>query len=37
MKPLEDESPWDAAVTAQWGDTHLVYPINCFIVYKDEI
>ncbi len=37
MKLLEDESPWDSASPTQWGDTHLVYPQNSFIVYKDEI
>ncbi len=37
MKPLEDESPWDASSPTQWGETHLVYPLDSFIVYKDEI
>lgn len=37
MKPLEDESPWDSSASTQWGDTHLVYPLDSFIVYKDEI
>ena len=37
MKPLEDESQWDTESTNQWGDTHLVYPADCFIVYKDEL
>jgi hypothetical protein len=37
MKPLEDESAWDSASTKQWGDSHLVYPVDSFIVYKDEI
>ena len=35
--PVEDESKWNANSTTQWGETHLVYPINCFIVYKDEV
>lgn len=37
MKLLEDESPWDIKSNQQWGDTHLVYPANCFTVYKDEL
>ena len=37
MKPLEDESNWDLTVENQWGETHLVYPLDSFIVYKDEI
>ncbi|GJL78733.1 MAG: hypothetical protein NPINA01_17220 [Nitrospinaceae bacterium] len=37
MKPLEDESAWDAASSNQWGESHLVYPVDSFIVYKDEI
>ena len=37
LKDLENESPWNESATDQWGDTHLVYPLNSFIVYKDEI
>lgn len=37
MKPLEDESLWDAMSSTQWGESHLVYPVDSFIVYKDEI
>lgn len=37
MKELEDESPWDVASPTQWGETHLVYPVACFVVYKDQI
>jgi len=37
MKTLEDESPWNGNAADQWGDTHLVYPLDSFIVYKDEI
>ncbi|MDA0691506.1 MAG: hypothetical protein O3A78_03700 [Nitrospinae bacterium] len=36
MKPFEDESPWDAMSSNQWGESHLVYPVDSFIVYKDE-
>ena len=37
MKSLEDETQWDTGSSSQWGDTHLVYPADCFIVYKDEL
>ncbi|MFQ5451244.1 MAG: hypothetical protein ACE5E9_11500 [Nitrospinaceae bacterium] len=37
MKPLEDESEWNPHATTQWGESHLVYPANAFIVYKDEV
>lgn len=37
MKPLEDETQWDPGSLKQWGETHLVYPADCFIVYKDEL
>jgi len=37
MKELEDESPWSGNADHQWGDTHLVYPLDSFIVYKDEL
>jgi hypothetical protein len=37
MKPLEDETQWSTGSLSQWGDTHLVYPMDCFIVYKDEL
>lgn len=37
MKPLEDESEWDAAASNQWGESHLVYPVDSFIVYQDQI
>ena len=37
MKLLEDEGQWDTQSNQQWGDTHLVYPANSFVVYKDEI
>jgi len=37
IKPLEDETEWDLGATKQKGATHLIYPRDCFIVYKDEI
>ncbi|MFQ5673944.1 MAG: hypothetical protein ACE5G9_12730 [Nitrospinales bacterium] len=37
MKELEDPSPWNSNSPSQWGETHLVYPANSFIVYKDQI
>ena len=37
MKPLEDEAEWKLGAPNQQGETHLVYPLDCFIVYKDEI
>jgi len=37
MKELEDPAPWGSGSPSQWGETHLVYPANCFIVYKDQI
>lgn len=37
MKPLEDETEWKLGAPGQKGETHLVYPLDCFIVYKDEI
>jgi len=37
FKLLEDETEWDCHQTRQWGETHLVYPKNAFIVYKDEL
>ena len=37
MKPLEDETEWKLGEKNQHGETHLVYPLDCFIVYKDEI
>ncbi len=37
MKRLEDESEWDPQSNQQWGDSHLVYPLDCFVVYKDEL
>ena len=37
MKPLEDETEWKIGVITQKGETHLVYPLNCFIIYKDQI
>ena len=37
LKPLEDESDWDIGSLKQEGATHLVYPIDCFIIYKDDI
>ena len=37
MKALEDESPWDATTSNQWGESHLVYPVDSFVVYQDEI
>ena len=37
MKPLEDETEWDLASDNQWGETHLVYPTDCFIVYTDQL
>ena len=37
IKPLEDETEWGLEATKQKGITHLVYPRDCFIVYKDEI
>ena len=37
VKLLEDKSEWGLKAPNQKGDTHLVYPRDCFIVYKDEI
>lgn len=37
VKPLEDESEWTLNSPNQYGETHLVYPLDCFIVYKDQI
>ena len=37
MKPLEDETEWKLGVPNQKGETHLVYPLDCFVIYKDEI
>ena len=37
MKLLEDEIKWNPESPSQWGDTHLVYPVDCFTVYKDEL
>lgn len=37
MKDLEDESEWNCHNPNQWSETHLVYPADSFIVYKDEI
>ncbi len=37
MKPLEDESEWSVNSPGQWGESHLVYPKDSFIVYKDQI
>ena len=37
MKFLEDESNWELGAEDQWGESHLVYPVDSFIVYKDEI
>ena len=37
IKPLEDETEWRLGAPQQKGATHLVYPRDCFIVYKDEI
>ena len=37
LKPLEDETEWKLDAPDQRGETHLVYPLNSFIVYKDEI
>ena len=37
MKLLENENQWDTQSSQQWGDTHLVYAANSFVVYKDEI
>lgn len=37
MKPLEDPSEWKLGTPNQNGETHLVYPLDCFIVYKDEL
>lgn len=37
LKELEDESPWNGSAVDQWGETHLVYPLDSFIVYKDEL
>jgi len=37
LKRLEDESAWDVSSTNQWGETHLIYPHDSFIVYKDQI
>ena len=37
IKLLEDEAEWKLGEPKQKGVTHLVYPRDCFIVYKDEI
>ncbi len=37
LKRLEDESEWDLSSPNQWGETHLIYPHDSFIVYKDQI
>lgn len=37
MKALEDESVWSLDANAQWGESHLVLPVDSFIVYKDQI
>ena len=37
IKPLEDETDWELGAPKQKGITHLVYPRECFIIYKDEI
>lgn len=37
MKPLEDPSEWKLGTPNQNGETHLVYPLDYFIVYKDEL
>ncbi|MGP0566242.1 MULTISPECIES: hypothetical protein [unclassified Nitrospina] len=37
LKGLDDESAWDLHSAHQWGETHLVYPKDAFIVYKDEL
>ena len=37
IKLLEDETEWKVEEPNQKGETHLVYPLDSFIVYKDEI
>ena len=37
IKPLEDEMEWRLGAPKQKGETHLGYPLDCFIIYKDEI
>ena len=37
IKPLEDNIEWELGAPKQRGATHLVYPRDCFMVYKDEI
>ena len=37
MKKLEDESDWDVNSSTQRGESHLVYPEDSFIVYKDQL
>ena len=37
IKLLEDETEWKVGEPNQKGETHLVYPLDSFIVYKDEI
>ena len=37
IKPLEDETEWGLGAPNQKGETHLVYPLDSFIVYKDEL
>ena len=37
MKELEDESNLDCQSATQWVQTHLLYPKDSFIVFKDEI
>ncbi len=37
VKELEDEAEWNVHTPKQWGETHLVYPKDAFIVYRDEL
>ena len=37
MKKLEDESDWDVQSNKQWGESHLIYPKDSFIIYKDQL
>lgn len=37
LKELEDESEWSCQTPNQWGETHLVYPKDAFVVFQDEL
>ncbi|MFQ5482088.1 MAG: hypothetical protein ACE5ER_04960 [Nitrospinaceae bacterium] len=37
LKELEDDRPWDVHAEGQWPETHLVYPRDAHVVYRDEL